>query len=171
MDLSQGKPKDIFDIFRPCLHQCRIMVCGGDGTVGWILSELDEYYASLPKNEDPLNLSTKPPVGVLPLGTGNDLGRVLEWGPGWRNEPVDVILQTAVEAEVVELDRWNVRIRPIQIPPSPVRSNFVQKALQLSESLRPSKISKELIMNNYMSLGLDASIGKRCFLLNYYAKQ
>ena len=56
----------------------RILVCGGDGTVGWVLSVLDEV---LDQTTTPRvgNARVRPPVAVLPLGTGNDLARVLGW--------------------------------------------------------------------------------------------
>ena len=47
------------------------MICGGDGTVMWIVHELANH------NIDPSKLS----LAVIPLGTGNDFSRYLGWGP------------------------------------------------------------------------------------------
>lgn len=43
-------------------------MCGGDGTAGWILSVLDK-----------MDFVSKPIVGVLPLGTDNNLAQNLGW--------------------------------------------------------------------------------------------
>lgn len=46
-------------------------VAGGDGTVGWVLGCLLEL-----EKQGRLPV---PPVGVIPLGTGNDLSRTFGW--------------------------------------------------------------------------------------------
>ena len=48
-------------------------------------------------------------MGILPLGTGNDLSRVLGWGEGHSHEDVEVtqILDQLAQAVPVMLDRYN----------------------------------------------------------------
>ncbi|XP_036086748.1 diacylglycerol kinase iota isoform X5 [Rousettus aegyptiacus] len=132
-DLSQEGPKDALELYRK-VPNLRILACGGDGTVGWILSVLDE-----------LQLSPQPPVGVLPLGTGNDLARTLNWGGGYTDEPVSKILCQVEDGTIVQLDRWNLHVeRNPDLPPEELEEGVCKLPLN--------------VFNNYFSLGFDAHV-------------
>ncbi len=47
-----------------------VIICGGDGTVMWVVSEFSRA------NID----ASKTPIGIIPLGTGNDFSQTLGWG-------------------------------------------------------------------------------------------
>ncbi|XP_039724158.1 diacylglycerol kinase zeta isoform X7 [Pteropus medius] len=133
-DLSQGGPKEALEMYRK-VHNLRILACGGDGTVGWILSTLDQ-----------LRLKPPPPVAILPLGTGNDLARTLNWGGGYTDEPVSKILSHVEEGNVVQLDRWDLRAEPSPEAGPEERDEGATDRLPLD------------VFNNYFSLGFDAHV-------------
>ncbi|XP_037694540.1 diacylglycerol kinase zeta isoform X8 [Choloepus didactylus] len=133
-DLSQGGPKEALEMYRR-VHNLRILACGGDGTVGWILSTLDQ-----------LRLKPPPPVAILPLGTGNDLARTLNWGGGYTDEPVSKILSHVEEGNVVQLDRWDLRAEPSPEAGPEERDDGATDRLPLD------------VFNNYFSLGFDAHV-------------
>uniref|UniRef100_A0A673IFQ2 Diacylglycerol kinase n=1 Tax=Sinocyclocheilus rhinocerous TaxID=307959 RepID=A0A673IFQ2_9TELE len=116
-DLSQGGPQE------------------GSVPVGWILSALDQ-----------LQLNPSPAVAVLPLGTGNDLARTLNWGGGYTDEPLSKILSHVEDGNIVQLDRWNLIVKPNSEAGSEERDEQVTDKLPLD------------IFNNYFSLGFDAHV-------------
>ncbi|XP_071134994.1 diacylglycerol kinase zeta-like isoform X40 [Mytilus edulis] len=136
-DLSQGGPRFGLEMYKkvPNLH---ILACGGDGTVGWILSVIDS-----------LGIHPAPPVAIMPLGTGNDLSRTLNWGGGYTDEPISKILNYVEEGQVVQLDRWDIQSCPYEDGESDSINNSEES---LSEKLPLD------IFNNYFSLGADAQV-------------
>jgi len=98
-DLANGGPETVLESFC-ALTRLRIVVCGGDGTVSWIISALEK-----------MNLQRKwPPIAILPLGTGNDLARIHGWGGGYNNESLIGILQQISESYISLLDRWEMTV-------------------------------------------------------------
>ena len=51
-------------------------------------------------------------VGVIPLGTGNDMARFLGWGVGYRGEPLATIVQSLGSSDTRLLDRWQIDVKP-----------------------------------------------------------
>ncbi|XP_063901777.1 diacylglycerol kinase 1-like isoform X1 [Zophobas morio] len=133
--LNNEDPGKTLRLFKDVEHT--VLVMGGDGTVSWVLQEMDKLCYPT---------QNVPAVIVVPLGTGNDLARTFNYG-GSCNEfsHLKKILQGICydhPASVAYLDRWKLLMMPLtpsvdQIP------------------------SRKLIFNNYFSLGVDAKVSLR----------
>nr|XP_029124250.1 diacylglycerol kinase 1 isoform X2 [Elaeis guineensis] len=128
-ELSRDQGPEMGLFFFRRVPRFRVLVCGGDGTVRWVLDAIDKQ-----KFESP------PPVAILPAGTGNDLARVLSWGGGLgsieRQGGLYTALNNIEHAVVTILDRWKITIESIQ-----------------SKLSQPPKF-----MNNYLGIGCDAKV-------------
>lgn len=124
---SQG-PETGLILFRKVPH-FRILVCGGDGTVGWVLDAIDKQ-----------NYESPPHVAILPAGTGNDLSRVLSWGGGLgaveKQGGLCTVLHDIEHAAVTILDRWKVTV----------------------EDKKSKNVLLVKYMNNHLGIGCDAKV-------------
>ncbi|ALC42269.1 Dgk [Drosophila busckii] len=126
-DLSKGGPKEGLTLFKD-LPNFKVICCGGDGTVGWVLEAMDS-----------IELATQPAIGVIPLGTGNDLARCLRWGGGYEGENIPKLMDKIKRASTVMLDRWSIEVTNApptdDLRPKVTLHSNMQKVIELSQSV------------------------------------
>mmetsp|Transcript_21193 Transcript_21193/g.54023 ORF Transcript_21193/g.54023 Transcript_21193/m.54023 type:complete len:526 (+) Transcript_21193:41-1618(+) len=98
------EPRATLTLAKESAAVLRFFVCGGDGTVQWLLSEIHA-----------IGLDPQPPIAIAPTGTGNDLARSLGWGGyfrlSWLSKYLSWITDDAGEAgKTVALDQWRASL-------------------------------------------------------------
>ncbi|XP_050119456.1 diacylglycerol kinase 4 [Malus sylvestris] len=174
-DLSDVKPHEfvqyglgclelLADLGDVCAKECRqkirVMVAGGDGTVGWVLGCLYELNRQ--------GLEPVPPVGVIPLGTGNDLSRSFGWGGSfpfaWKSA-IKKTLFRATAGPICRLDSWHIVLSmPAGTEMDPPHSLKLTEECALDETglekgdLPEKTTCHEGVFYNYFSIGMDAQV-------------
>ena len=150
------------------LVNTRICICGGDGTVGWVLSRLVESFPLL-KN---------PPASICPLGTGNDLSRVLGWGYQYDPKRFLKMLVQIPRAQTIPLDRWQVEVQALETTSTTAENEtthgrfffFRNHPKFIRNADRPfyenHRTPTKTHFFNYMSFGLDAAV-----VLDFHARR
>ncbi|KAG0610421.1 hypothetical protein M758_7G063800 [Ceratodon purpureus] len=150
---------------RKTLEKLRILVAGGDGTVGWVLSSV----GALRELPEPISI---PPVGVIPLGTGNDLSRSFGWGGEFASTSKSTLKRVLVKAlgsNASPLDTWTAVVMPaksvaadnIEFP----HAMHPQHHVPLPSAVAGENHAKderdpafEGLFFNYFSVGMDAQV-------------
>lgn len=138
-NLRQCRPAEILSWFLKGFGpKLRVLVAGGDGTVGWVFSIFDELAAN---NE----LPCRPSVAILPLGTGNDMARVMGWGGGYSGGCMKAILSAVSNATPTCLDRWQADL---------TLSSSVERHPAFFHAKGKSRVN----FTNYFGVGVDAEV-------------
>ncbi|XP_046342840.1 diacylglycerol kinase delta-like isoform X3 [Haliotis rufescens] len=123
-DLMNGGPYPGLRLFQK-FDSFRILICGGDGSIGWVLSEIDK-----------LDLHRQCQIGVLPFGTGNDLARVLGWGAAFDDDTqLPAALEKLEHAQIKMLDRWSIWTYEGTMPPPRKLSQQTDPISQYEDSV------------------------------------
>ncbi|KAK1429916.1 hypothetical protein QVD17_12252 [Tagetes erecta] len=171
-DLQNVKPNEFVEYGLGCLEKLagngdncaketrerlRIVVAGGDGTVGWVLGELKK------QDRGPI-----PPTAVIPLGTGNDLSRSFGWGGSfpfsWR-AAIKRTLDKATLGPTSFLDSWKILISMpsginLETPHSLKQTEEVaiNQDVEIQGELPENVSCYEGVFYNYFSIGMDAQV-------------
>ncbi|XP_038712005.1 diacylglycerol kinase 7 [Tripterygium wilfordii] len=174
-DLQDVKPHEFVLYGLPCLdklanlgdhcaketrEKLRVVVAGGDGTVGWVLGCL----GTLNKQ----GRESVPPVAIIPLGTGNDLARSFGWGGSfpfaWKSA-VKRSLHRAITGPVARLDSWHILIsmpsgEVVDLPHSlkATEEYSLDQGLEIEGALPDKMNGYDGVFYNYFSIGMDAQV-------------
>lgn len=173
-DLAHIKPDEVLAQYA-VLPAFKVLCCGGDGTIGWVLNALQFLEISRDKAS----------VALLPLGTGNDLALQLGWVHCLECHSIGSFLENVLYAQKVPIDRWQITVEEgVEFDPAqhydrhrrqsadaPIddssasdakqeaadQSEEAQKShIKASEKKAPSKVTK--LFQNYLGFGVDAQI-------------
>ena len=123
------------------------VICGGDGTVMWVVSEMAKY------SINPMKVS----LSIIPLGTGNDFSRNLGWGSQQKVltqnsfEELKRLIREWTQAKEECLDIWQVEIGVNE------HGRF-EKVENGKDQVFGNKILLKHFVN-YFSIGVDGEIG------------
>ncbi|KAK6589187.1 diacylglycerol kinase [Cryptosporidium xiaoi] len=138
VDIQTSKgPDEALILFKELatMNRLLILICGGDGTVRWVIDRCREIYG--------FDSEKLPPIATLPLGTGNDLSRILGWDVSFDGD-IFGFLKRICTSNIRKMDIWNC------------------SALEI-DNRKPENInSQNLIFSstflNYLDIGIAARI-------------
>ncbi|VWU49172.1 diacylglycerol kinase, putative [Hepatocystis sp. ex Piliocolobus tephrosceles] len=133
-----------------------ILVAGGDGTLNWVIQEVDNYNINYNKFA----------IGLIPFGTANDFSKTFGWKRinGVLNETVlfqilKRIVNQVFRAHIKRHDYWNVEF----VLSKEGYFNKINSKTKKKEVLKENdEIIKKIqkCMSNYFSIGIDSRIGR-----------
>eukprot|EP00899_Mesostigma_viride_P019433 jgi/Mesvir1/27491/Mv07263-RA.1 len=132
-------------------QRLRIVVAGGDGTAAWLLGTLAA-----------LGVTPLPPLAVVPLGSGNDLARMFNWGVSFSvHASTRKVLQRVALGTPANLDRWVIRIQTFPNEKALTASPHLPYSFKPVEEVvedAPLDRFAEGSFWNYFSMGIDARV-------------
>ncbi|XP_027066349.1 diacylglycerol kinase 4 [Coffea arabica] len=174
-DLSRVKPHEFVQYGLGCLEKfstlgdscanevrekLRVVVAGGDGTVGWVLGCLGKLHK---QGRNPV-----PATAIIPLGTGNDLSRSFGWGGSfpfnWKSA-IKRTLDSVPNGPTCRLDSWNLVLsmpagEALETPYSLKQCEEIalDEGLEVEGELPERMSCYQGVFYNYFSIGMDAQV-------------
>ena len=105
-EASRRQGLELIKNFTLSNSEFRVIICGGDGTIPWVLAEISNEGISLARIV----------FGIIPVGTGNDFSRSLGWGTDTvpiskgKYQDLSHLVKKWMKARVGTYDMWDVTV-------------------------------------------------------------